>query len=458
MLINTLNSFKQPIIDIQDFPLEILNQVLTFVLSPKLRLVSHIFKGVIDHMNYPQLIHQMRQSQTIGLFIKSVFSKRVQKLTAPQQLRVIILEMKEKILHISQVRRYRKYEGFLVDPLRLSTYYPFMDIQDHILEKLEALFQWGQTAQLINFFICVKCHSRQGHVFFNQLKNHLKNQPIEKTEKIAKAKILNWMSSHALHLKILNVNSAALYDFPSEIQYFTQLTKLDLSNNHLNSLSVELLNLTKLKELNLRHNRFKTISNTLIPVKNLEVLIISYNQLRKLNFTAQPFLSLKKLDLCSNQFKEFPTEIAYLLALVELNLSYNNLKELSPQIDALVNLEKLNLSHNQLTQVNYFQCLKKLKAIDLSHNQLIELPKSLENATDLQELRMHFNHLTELPEFIKTFTKLTALKINDNLLKIYPKHITKLKQLKDVEIHNNAFNILRATKLKPLKKFPLKCF
>ena len=159
----------------------------------------------------------------------------------------------------------------------------------------------------------------------------------------------------------LNIEGKNLTDI-SGIEYFTNLTSLDCSNNQLTALPVE--KLTNLTNLYCSHNQL-----TALPVEkltNLTNLYCSHNQL-----TALPVEKLTKLT--------------------ELSCSYNQLTELP--VESLTNLTSLYCDNNQLTALLVGN-LTQLKILSCSYNQLTAL--SVGSLTNLAVLDCSENRLTEL--------------------------------------------------------------
>ena len=180
----------------------------------------------------------------------------------------------------------------------------------------------------------------------------------------------------------LNIEGKNLTDI-SGIEYFTNLTSLDCSNNQLTALPVE--KLTKLTLLYCYKNQL-----TALPVENLTnltLLYCSYNQLTEL--PVEKLTKLTELSCFENQLIALPVE--KLTKLTELSCSYNQLTELP--VGNLTELTELSCSYNQLTELPV-ESLTKLTSLSCNNNQLTSLPVG--SLTNLAVLNCSENRLTEL--------------------------------------------------------------
>ena len=170
----------------------------------------------------------------------------------------------------------------------------------------------------------------------------------------------------------LNIEGKNLTDI-SGIEYFTNLTSLDCSNNQLTALPVE--NLTQLTNLRCNNNQL-----TALPVEKLT--------------------KLTELSCSYNQLTELP--VGNLTELTVLNCDNNQLTALP--VENLTLLEQLNCGTNLLAELD-IEKLTQLKNLYCGDNQLTAL--SVGSLTNLAVLNCHDNHLTELD--ITSVTSLNSL-------------------------------------------------
>ncbi|MFT5759271.1 MAG: hypothetical protein ACI9LM_004028 [Alteromonadaceae bacterium] len=196
-------------------------------------------------------------------------------------------------------------------------------------------------------------------------------------------------------------------DLPRVLDELTQLTHLDLSNNHLTELPKEIGKLTQLTELN----------------------------------------------LSINSLTDLPKEIGKLIQLTELNLSINSLTDLPKEIGNLTKLTSLYLSpcypvffddgNNRLTEIpKEIGNLIKLTELDLSRNKLTEIPKEIGNLTRLKKLKLNDNKLTELPKEIGNLTQLTTLDLSSNELRELPCEIDNLIKITELNFEHQRSYVI----------------
>ena len=119
----------------------------------------------------------------------------------------------------------------------------------------------------------------------------------------------------------------------------------------------------------------------------------------------------------------------------ELNFTDKKLTELPKGLENLTQLKVLWLFDNQLTDVKGLEKLTKLEVLYLSGNQLTDVT-GLENLTQLTYLTLGANKLTEVPKGLEKLTQLESLNLVGNqLTKV--KGLEKLTQLRLLVLGKN---------------------
>jgi Leucine-rich repeat (LRR) protein len=184
------------------------------------------------------------------------------------------------------------------------------------------------------------------------------------------------------------------------INAFTNLSRLDCSNNLLQSINVD--SLVNLQYLACSFNNLSSL--TLQNFSNLEELYCGGNPLSNLSLQSIP--NLKILDCGETLLTSLDvTQFNNLIILDCRNSLITNLN-----VTGLANLQTLNCLFNQLTTLN-LAGLNSLGAMDVSNNQITSI--SLQQAPNLGEITLNNNQLTSLD--VNGLNYVLILRCNNNL-------------------------------------------
>lgn len=152
------------------------------------------------------------------------------------------------------------------------------------------------------------------------------------------------------------------------------VVSLKLVNNHLRRLPEELFKASQLRRLDLSQNLLETVQANLLGMPNLEYLNLSHNHLKELPETEDWSPQLLSLDLTKNSLQTLPSSIQH------------------------SSIEILNLRENQFTTIPRCLCrIKTLTCLDLSHMPISSLPKEMENLDKLVNLNVTNANIKDLP-------------------------------------------------------------
>jgi len=163
-----------------------------------------------------------------------------------------------------------------------------------------------------------------------------------------------------------------------------------------------------------------------------------------LNFIADPdcsFIDLTGLNLSSlpDVFGEYEIRSK----LIHLILSNNNLDDLPPSVFELTDLEDLNLDRNEFEKLpEGLTSLRNLSILSVMNNKLTELPDSLGDLTNLMVLKLDFNDLDSVPESFRNLANLQYLHLCVNKFKSIPDAICFLTSLKELNMKMNEIDSL----------------
>ncbi|QUY41229.1 COR domain-containing protein [Acaryochloris marina] len=119
------------------------------------------------------------------------------------------------------------------------------------------------------------------------------------------------------------------------------------------------------------------------------------------------------------------------------------LTELPESMGQLSQLQELNLSSNQLTTLpESMGQLSQLQELKLSSNQLTTLPEWLGQLSQLQVLYLDSNQLTTLPEWLGQLSQLQVLYLDSNQLTTLPEWLGQLSQLQVLYLDSNQLTTL----------------
>ncbi|CEF64626.1 Leucine-rich repeat kinase [Strongyloides ratti] len=180
----------------------------------------------------------------------------------------------------------------------------------------------------------------------------INKRSLHQTSNIPVPCILNWRQANLLTFPADFIFSAVHRISPkikSIRGAFASLTKVDLSENLLETIPLTLFSLPSMKCLNLSNNKissFESLDNFQCNVPVLENISLENNKLTSLPpqlFSITYFPSIKILNVSKNQLKYLPSNIWSSSSLKELNVSHNDLHEL-PSI--VISFDRIGRSEN----------------------------------------------------------------------------------------------------------------
>uniref|UniRef100_A0A8C5WIY2 Leucine-rich repeat-containing protein 40 n=1 Tax=Leptobrachium leishanense TaxID=445787 RepID=A0A8C5WIY2_9ANUR len=250
-----------------------------------------------------------------------------------------------------------------------------------------------------------------------------------------------WWEQTDLTKMILASNK--LQSLSEDLKLLPALVVLDVHDNQLSSLPRAIGELTNLQKLNISHNRLEALPEELACLQNLKTLQIQHNQLEQLPDFLGRLTVLEELEASNNHLKSISSSIGNLSGLVRLNLSNNKLKTLPTEIGQLKRVKQLDCTSNLLEDIpTSLAGMDSLEQMYLRHNKLTFLPE-LPNCKVLKELHVGNNQITALgPEHLKHLCSISVLELRDNKLNSVPEEISTLKGLERLDLCNNDIGSL----------------
>lgn len=119
------------------------------------------------------------------------------------------------------------------------------------------------------------------------------------------------------------------------------------------------------------------------------------------------------------------------------------LAELPLSLWQLTELQELHLpGYKSMTLPESLAQLSQLQSLNVSGNRLTTLPESLFQLAHLRTLNISSNQLTTLPESLFKLTELESLNISDNRLTALTPSLCKLTQLQELNVSDNQLTVL----------------
>ncbi|XP_060100351.1 PH domain leucine-rich repeat-containing protein phosphatase 1 [Heteronotia binoei] len=249
----------------------------------------------------------------------------------------------------------------------------------------------------------------------------------------------------------------------NELQRFSKLKSLNLSNNHLGDFPLAVCSIPTLSELNVSCNALQSIPAAVGDMNNLQTFLLDGNFLQSLPAELGKMQQLSYLGLSFNEFSDIPEVLEKLTAMEKLCMSGNCIEALSLQTlrrmphirhidlrlnvirrlvpddaDFLHHVTQLDLRDNKLgaldagifNNVEILHCERNqlvtlkisgylLKALYATSNELVHLDVyPVPNYLTYMDISR--NHLESLPEWVCDSRKLEVLDIGHNQIRELP--------------------------------------
>lgn len=251
----------------------------------------------------------------------------------------------------------------------------------------------------------------------------------------------------------LVIKSNKIKTIDSSIQFYAELTFLDLSQNHLMTIPQRTFAYQKkLQEVHLNHNKIGQISNkTFIGLSAVTVLNLRGNLISELHQgTFSPLLKVEELNLGENRIGYLdPKAFDGLKQLRILYLDDNALTSVPDPVifQAMPSLAELFLGMNTLLtiQSGAFQDLKGLTRLELKGASLQNISHdSFQGLEELRVLDLSDNRLPRIPSVgLSHLVRLEQLSLGQNDFELISEGaFVGLKQLKRLDI-NGALRLKR---------------
>ncbi|XP_050005424.1 leucine-rich repeat-containing protein 40 isoform X2 [Alexandromys fortis] len=241
----------------------------------------------------------------------------------------------------------------------------------------------------------------------------------------------------------LIISSNKLQSLSDDLRLLPALTVLDIHDNQLTSLPSAIRELDNLQKLNVSHNKLEMLPEEITSLKNLKALHLQHNELTCLPEGFEQLSSLEDLDLSSNRLAAVPAGFALLSSLLRLNLSSNQLKSLPAEISRMKRLKHLDCDSNLLETVPPdVGSMESLELLYLRRNKLRVLPE-FPSSRQLKELHLGENQIEMLgAEHLQHLQAILVLDLRGNKLRSVPEEMSLLQSLERLDLSNNDISSL----------------
>ncbi|KAM7126974.1 PH domain leucine-rich repeat-containing protein phosphatase 1 isoform 2-T2 [Molossus nigricans] len=336
---------------------------------------------------------------------------------------------------VEEVKKHQHCLAFSSSGPQSQTYYVCFDT---FTEYLRWLRQVSKVASQRISSVDLSCCSLEhlpANLFYSQdlthlnlKQNFLRQNPslptargLNDLQRFTKLKSLNLSNNHLGDFPLavcniptlteLNVSCNALRDVPAAVGVMHNLQTFLLDGNFLQTLPAELENMHQLSYLGLSFNEFTDIPEVLEKLTAVDKLCMSGNCMETLRLQAlRKMPHIKHVDLRLNKIRKLTAdEVDFLQHVTQLDLRDNKLGDL----DAMIfnNIEVLHCERNQLVTLNI--CGYFLKALYASSNELVHVDV-YPVPSYLSYVDVSRNRLENVPEWVCESRKLEVLDIGHN--------------------------------------------
>ncbi|XP_070276510.1 LOW QUALITY PROTEIN: PH domain leucine-rich repeat-containing protein phosphatase 1 [Myotis yumanensis] len=364
---------------------------------------------------------------------------------------------------VEEVKKHQHCLAFSSSGPQSQTYYICFDT---FTEYLRWLRQVSKVASQRISSVDLSCCSLEhlpANLFYSQdlthlnlKQNFLRQNPspttvrgLSELQRFTKLKSLNLSNNHLGDFPLavcniptlteLNVSCNALRAVPAAVGVMHNLQTFLLDGNFLQSLPAELENMHQLSYLGLSFNEFTDIPEVLEKLTAVDKLCMSGNCMETLRLQAlRKMPHIKHVDLRLNIIKKLiADEVDFLQHVTQLDLRDNKLGDL----DAMIfnNIEVLHCERNQLVTLNI--CGYFLKALYASSNELVQLDV-YPVPNYLFYMDVSRNCLENVPEWVCESRKLEVLDIGHNQICELPARLFCNSSLRKLLVGHNQLTSL----------------
>uniref|UniRef100_A0A8C6PTY4 protein-serine/threonine phosphatase n=1 Tax=Nothobranchius furzeri TaxID=105023 RepID=A0A8C6PTY4_NOTFU len=247
-----------------------------------------------------------------------------------------------------------------------------------------------------------------------------------------------------------------------QLQRFSRLRSLNLSNNHLGQFPLAICDISTLSEVNLSCNYLASVPCSVGAMTNLQTFLLDGNSLSDLPSELGSLQRLSYLGLSFNQFNHVPQVLEQLDSMEKLCMAGNRLETLTLQNFRLLRVKHIDLRLNKISVMvpDEPDLLRHVTQLDVRDNQLTELDASV--FPRLEVLHCERNHITTLKvkgsllkgiyascnelrqlDISPVPSNLSYMDISRNFMELLPDWLCEAKKLEVLDAISLTANVLR---------------
>uniref|UniRef100_A0A672YLH8 protein-serine/threonine phosphatase n=1 Tax=Sphaeramia orbicularis TaxID=375764 RepID=A0A672YLH8_9TELE len=365
---------------------------------------------------------------------------------------------------VEEVKKHNHCLAFSSAGPQSQTYYVSFDsFTEHLRWHRHAAKMVSQRINSVDLSCC-SLEQLPPNLFYSHDLTHLNlkhnflpaDQRLQQLQRFSRLRSLNLSNNHLgqfplaiceIHtLTEVNLSCNYLASVPSSVGAMTNLQTFLLDGNSLNDLPNELGSLQRLSYLGLSFNQFSHIPQVLERLASMEKLCMAGNNLETLTLQNFRLLRVKHIDLRLNKISIMvPDEPDLLRHVTHLDVRDNRLKDLDASV--FPRLEVFHCERNCIESLKAKGCL--LKGIYASNNELRQLDVS-PVPSNLSYMDISRNRMESLPDWLCEAKKLEVLDVSHNLITELPARLLCSNSLRKLSAGHNQLQKLPERVERPL--------
>ncbi|XP_077472011.1 PH domain leucine-rich repeat-containing protein phosphatase 1 isoform X1 [Stigmatopora argus] len=365
---------------------------------------------------------------------------------------------------VEEVKKHNHCLAFSSAGPQSQTYYvSFESFTEHLRWHRHAAKMVSQRINSVDLSCC-SLEQLPPNLFYSHDLTHLNlkhnflpaDQWLQQLQRFSRLRSLNLSNNHLGQFPLaicdiptlteVNLSCNYLPSVPSGVAAMTNLQTFLLDGNSLSELPDELGSLQRLSYFGLSFNQFGQVPQVLEQLASMEKLCMAGNNLETLTLQNFRLLRVKHIDLRLNKISNMvPDEPDLLRHVTQLDVRDNRLTQLDASV--FPRLEVLHCERNRIASLKVKGCL--LKGIYASNNDLQSLDVS-PVPSNLSYMDISRNRMEALPEWLCEAKKLEVLDASHNLVTELPARLLCSSSLRKLSVGHNRLQKLPERVERPL--------